>query len=215
MNDRSQQLIESFVNEDDKNKDIRIKKLKASDSNSNLGKSILGEETSDTFSQSVETLKIQLEENKTTLDQNLFIDQLIPLLNQLNGGENFNRVLLMHIMEFGNLNKEEPILLKDFFKVYFNVYDNMKQNRNNLTKQLMQMDQQIEKIKNKINKYKGEILMENGLTSNSFFQFYIVNKEQHLENNGEKVKLIFENKGKSDSINVNFDDKSLQKKNKL
>jgi hypothetical protein len=214
MNDRSQQLIDSFV-EDDKSKDIKIKKLKASDSNSNYGKSFLGEETIDTFSQSVETLKVQLEENKTTLDQNLFIDQLIPLLNQLNGGESFNRVLLMHIMEFGNLNKEEPILLKDFFKVYFNVHDNMKQNRSKLTKQLMQIDQQIEKIKNKINKYKGEIIMENGLTSNSFFQFYIIKKEQLIGNTGEKIKLIFENKGKSDSINVNFDDQSLLKKNKL
>ena len=45
----------------------------------------------------------------------LFLDQIIPLLNQLNDGEQFNRVLLMHILDFGSINKEEPINLNEFF----------------------------------------------------------------------------------------------------
>ena len=77
------------------------------------------------------------------------------------------------------------------------------------------INKQTERFNNKLNKHRGEIILENGLTSNSVFQFFI-NKISYQSNEGaEKMKLIVENKGKSDSISLNIDEEGIYKKNKL
>lgn len=198
----------------DKSQEIKLKKTEA-ETHANIGKNPFVEESPDTFYLKQEEIKLQLQENNSNLDQHLFIDQLVTLLNQMNKSEAFNRVLLMHVLDFGNINKETPINLKEFFKSYFSVIDNMKFNRNVQSNEISSLSKQIERYRNKLVKHKGEVLLENGLTSNSFFQFFISKIEHKGDYTGDKIKVIVENKEKSDSVNLNVDEESLRKKNKL
>ena len=212
MTDRKISLLNNS-NYDDKSIDFKTKKNDISQEAVSKGNA--GDDSNDSFIKNIEEIKVQLKEMKSTLDQHLFLDQIIPLLNQLNDGEQFNRVLLMHILDFGSINKEEPINLNEFFKVYFNVYDSMKANRTTLLKDLTEASQKLEIVQKKSLKYKGEIILDNGLTSHSVFKFFMSKLEIPSDNKGDKMKIIFENIQKSDSTSVNIDESSLRRKNKL
>lgn len=212
MTDRKISLLNNS-NNDDKSIDFKTKKNDISQEAVSKGNA--GDDSNDSFIKNIEEIKVQLKEMKSTLDQHLFLDQIIPLLNQLNDGEQFNRVLLMHILDFGSINKEEPINLNEFFKVYFNVYDSMKANRTTLLKDLTEASQKLEIVQKKSLKYKGEIILDNGLTSHSVFKFFLSKLEIPSDNKGDKMKIIFENIQKSDSTSVNIDESSLRRKNKL
>ena len=212
MTDRKISLLNNS-NNDDKSIDFKTKKNDISQEAVSKGNA--GDDSNDSFIKNIEEIKVQLKEMKSTLDQHLFLDQIIPLLNQLNDGEQFNRVLLMHILDFGSINKEEPINLNEFFKVYFNVYDSMKANRTTLLKDLTEASQKLEIVQKKSLKYKGEIILDNGLTSHSVFKFFMSKLEIPSDNKGDKMKIIFENIQKSDSTSVNIDESSLRRKNKL
>ena len=212
MTDRQISLFNNS-NNDDKSIDFKTKKNDISQEAVSKGNA--GDDSNDSFIKNIEEIKVQLKEMKSTLDQHLFLDQIIPLLNQLNDGEQFNRVLLMHILDFGSINKEEPINLNEFFKVYFNVYDSMKANRTTLLKDLTEASQKLEIVQKKSLKYKGEIILDNGLTSHSVFKFFMSKLEIPSDNKGDKMKIIFENIQKSDSTSVNIDESSLRRKNKL
>ena len=157
-----------------------------------------------------------LEEIHVNLDQNLYLDQIFTMLDSLNDGETFNRVLLLHIIEFGKLSKEDPIELKEFFITYFNVYDSMKSNRINLTNQLIEVKKSSENIKIKLNKNKNEILLENGLTSNSCLKFILKNLSfQNISYERDKYKLVIETMNKSESITITLDNSNINKKFKM
>ena len=203
MTDRKISLLNNS-NNDDKSIDFKTKKNDISQEAVSKGNA--GDDSNDSFIKNIEEIKVQLKEMKSTLDQHLFLDQIIPLLNQLNDGEQFNRVLLMHILDFGSINKEEPINLNEFFKVYFNVYDSMKANRTTLLKDLTEASQKLEIVQKKSLKYKGEIILDNGLTSHSVFKFFMSKLEIPSDNKGDKMKIIFENIQKSDSTSVNIDE---------
>ena len=189
MTDRKISLLNNS-NNDDKSIDFKTKKNDISQEAVSKGNA--GDDSNDSFIKNIEEIKVQLKEMKSTLDQHLFLDQIIPLLNQLNDGEQFNRVLLMHILDFGSINKEEPINLNEFFKVYFNVYDSMKANRTTLLKDLTEASQKLEIVQKKSLKYKGEIILDNGLTSHSVFKFFLSKLEIPSDNKGDKMKIIFE-----------------------
>ncbi len=73
-----------------------------------------------------------------------------------------------HTIEFGNLPKDEPIILRDYFKLYAVVYETMKLNRVEIAKQCGEIKLRNEQIKNKLIKHqKTEKIFENGLTNNS------------------------------------------------
>lgn len=112
-----------------------------------------------------------------------------------------------HIVEFGNFTADKPILLRDFFKVFFVVYETMKLNRIELSRDCRTIRDSADLVKEKLNKhYKTEKVFENGLTNNSKLKIivnsihetlidknYVLNVEIVGEGTFKEIQILDEN----------------------
>jgi hypothetical protein len=212
----SQTEIDSKLNES--RKDLR-EELIHSDSKGNTIQAInLSTEVSLDNSQIKidNEIRKMLEEKNIDISQYLYLDQIISILDSLNNRQIFNRVLLIHIVEFGQLNKEHPIELRSFFTSYFNVYENMKTKRVSYINQLIEMKKSLENLQRRMSKHKNEVIYENGLTSNSCLKFQIRNLSYFSKfAERDNCRLVVEDIEKKYFISVFLDHSILYKKYKL
>jgi hypothetical protein len=163
-----------------------------------------------------------------TLKSHMFLDGVVDFLDNLylstnNPSGKFNRVLFMHIIEFGSFPKEAPILLADFFKYYFIVYESMKSNLHQTGIDCSSFSNEIEKLKIKLQKAKPlEKELENGITSNSKLMFdikeiiYKGDKNIQSDNNILGVRFKLEVSIDDQKMEVDLNDSSnIKKINKL
>jgi hypothetical protein len=132
-----------------------------------------------------------------TLDNRAFISNIITILDKLVEPKKFNKTIFFHILEYANLNQDSLILLLDFFRSFFNVYESMKKNKSEIVIEITKCQEELNVFRTKmITLQKEEKILENGLTSNSLLKItaknitidYLAGKNNQLENS---IKLKF------------------------
>jgi hypothetical protein len=138
------------------------------------------------------TIEPEIKSVGLTYDQRCYVEQIAENLDKINKSvfcifilnikdEKFNRLILDHIVEYGGFKYDQPILLKDFFRIYFVVYENMKQNRIDLAKECQELKKEIDNSINEVQKHqKTEQIQENGLTNNSELQVIPIKVDKNL-----------------------------------
>jgi len=66
----------------------------------------------------------------------------------------FSRVIFFHIIDFSNFSRDSPILLNDFFKSFFKVYETMRINSEILNKNITFLNKKIYNLNLKLNSLK-------------------------------------------------------------
>ncbi len=130
------------------------------------------------------------------LNDSLFISQIIIILDQLSEPNSFNKTLFNHIIDFSKFDVNQPIKLLDFFKSYFQVYNTMKENRDKIAYENIQLMKEIEKTKIEINQNQiNEIIREDGTTNNSKINFTFKGINSNEDKSGIRIKEIHVNYG--------------------
>jgi hypothetical protein len=155
----------------------------------------------DRYMSSVES---ELKKFDCSLDKRAFIENIVNILDKLIQPKKFNKTIFFHILNFANLNTDSPILLLDFFRSFFTVYESMKKNREMFREQVLQTNTEIDKARADYLKFKSdEVILENGLTNLSSLEIkQIDNKTKQNEKNklgvnipngnlGNRGKVIF------------------------
>lgn len=111
-----------------------------------------------------------------------------------------------------------PILLLDFFRCFFTVYESMKINREKLGIEISNFVKQMENRNNKKKTYlTQETVLENGLTNNSKIRIYLntKNENSYIKENNLKFKFILLNSNNSNyfsEMNLNILDQKVKMK---
>jgi hypothetical protein len=123
-----------------------------------------------------------------SLDKRAFIANIITILDKLIEPKKFNKTIFFHILDYANLNRESLILLLDFFRSFFIVYESMKRNKTRLVGEINEFKRKIDTLKNKALVQKStEKILENGLTNNSRIKVKAVNINiDYFSNQNEK-----------------------------
>lgn len=138
------------------------------------------------------------------------MDSIVNILDKLqNGGKVnqsnlFNRLMFMHIIEFGNLTQDSPIYVKDFFRTYFTAYESMRANRALCGNEISYLVKQLDKLKKKLNSLKAKEEVEvNGLTNVSKLKFDISEiRFVQNHNRNEKLRLFIEYDKETKEIDI-------------
>ena len=111
-----------------------------------------------------------------TLDNRAFISNIITILDKLIEPKKFNKTIFFHILDYANLNHDSLILLLDFFRSFFTVYESMKKNKSEIVVQINKCQEEISLYRAKLlASMKEEKILENGLTNNSFLKVNVAN----------------------------------------
>jgi hypothetical protein len=136
-----------------------------------------------------------------SLDNRAFISNIITILDKLIEPKKFNKTIFFHILDYANLNPDSLILLLDFFRSFFVVYESMKKNKTEIVLQINKFQEELNEFRNKLFEIqKEEKILENGLTNNSVLKITAVNinidylsqKNPQMENS-LKLKFVFGN----------------------
>jgi len=136
-----------------------------------------------------------------TLDNRAFITNIITILDKLIEPQKFNKTIFFHILDYANLNHDSLILLLDFFRSFFTVYESMKKNKSEIVVQINKCQEEISLFRAKLlASMKEEKILENGLTNNSFLKINVanINNDYLIANNSTvedsiKLKFLFGN----------------------
>lgn len=113
-------------------------------------------------------VEVELKKLGYSLENRAFIANIINILDKLIDPKKFNKTIFFHILDFANLNRDSPILILDFFRSFFTVYESMKKNREKFAEEILNSTGKIQTTKNKILKFQTEEkVLENGLTNYS------------------------------------------------
>lgn len=113
-------------------------------------------------------VEVELKKIGYSLENRAFIANIINILDKLIDPKKFNKTIFFHILDFANLNRDSPILILDFFRSFFTVYESMKKNREKFAEEILNSTGKIQTTKNKILKFQTEEkVLENGLTNYS------------------------------------------------
>jgi hypothetical protein len=166
----------------------------------------------DRYMSSVEN---ELKKFDCSLDKRAFIENIVNILDKLIQPKKFNKTIFFHILNFANLNTDSPILLLDFFRSFFTVYESMKKNRETFAEQLLQINTEIEKAKAEYIKFKSdEVVLENGLTNLSTLEIKQIDNKTK-QNDKNKFGVNFTNKGKVIFKYGNFSQTFFMNNNKI
>ncbi len=135
-----------------------------------------------------------------TLKDSLFISQIIIILDKLSEPNTFNKTLFTHILNFSEFDTSQPINLLNFFKAYFQVYNTMKENRDKLAFESIQLTKEVDNTKNQILQYQAnEIIREDGTTNNSSLNIIFKGMNNNEDKSGIRIK----------EIHLNFNDQKI------
>ena len=154
-----------------------------------------------------------------TLNDSLFYNQIIKILDKLSSPNNFNRTLFNHIINYAKFDIEKLIKIFDFFEKYFEIYDKMKESRDKLALENINENKIIEKNKlNIIQLNNTEFINEDGLSNNSKLEFIfkILKSDVNNININKTIKniyIVFGNEKIIFDINQPFIKKTLLIKN--
>ena len=154
-----------------------------------------------------------------TLNDSLFYNQIITILDKLSSPNNFNRTLFNHIINYAKFDIEKPIKIFDFFEKYFEIYDKMKESRDKLALENINENKIIEQNKlNIIQLNNTEFINEDGLSNNSKLEFIfkILKSDVNNININKTIKniyIVFGNEKIIFDINQPFIKKTLLIKN--
>jgi hypothetical protein len=148
-----------------------------------------------------------------SLENRAFIANIINILDKLIEPKKFNKTIFFHILDFASLNRDSPILILDFFRSFFTVYESMKKNREKFAEEILNANGKIQTTKNKILKFqKDEKVLENGLTnySNIKIQLLVSKVETYSNNNANlanaarpTINIKFKIGNDSQTIDIN------------
>lgn len=132
----------------------------------------------------MDLVKEELKKIGYSLDKRAFIQNIITILDKLITPNKFNKMIFFHILDFASLPRDSPILLLDFFRSFFTVYESMKINRGKLGQEIMQCTTKMEErnIKKKAQIPKEQVF-ENGLTNNSKIRIYFNPNDSDVNEN--------------------------------
>jgi hypothetical protein len=139
-----------------------------------------------------------------TLDNRAFIANIITILDKLIEPRKFNKTIFFHILDYANLNHDSLILLLDFFRSFFNVYESMKKNKSEVVLEINKNLEELNEYRKKlITIQREETILENGLTNNSVLKITALNinidyqsarsSGTSIAENSLKLKFIFGN----------------------
>jgi hypothetical protein len=134
------------------------------------------------------------------------INEIIKLLDEklTNLNKTFNRTLFMHILEFSGLKSTNEILLSDFFRSYFQVYESMRINHEKFGNECIRLSNELDKLKAKLSKEKAqEKILESGLTTNSTVMFDLKSIKPLGINQYLDTKLRVELNSNSQELDLN------------
>ena len=135
-----------------------------------------------------------------TLNDSLFISQIIIILDKLSEPNTFNKTLFNHILDFSKFDITQPIKLLTFFKSYFQVYNTMKINRDKIAYENIQLSNEVENTKTQILQYQSnEIIREDGTTNNSYINIIFKGINTDEDKSGIRIK----------DIHLNFNDQKI------
>jgi hypothetical protein len=117
--------------------------------------------------------------------RNSIVNLLDRLSSQTNKPYTFNRGLFMHILDIGNFNKDSPIYIKDFFKIYFQIYENLKLNRESISIECFKIKSELQEMKQKLHSLKID-------TSNQADLNLIQQRINELESNIMESEILLE-----------------------
>lgn len=158
-------------------------------------------------------IKSDLQKVKLDLDSRILIDKLAEALDELcsqnknSNSSSFNRIMLQHVLDFKNLNREAdvPILVSEFFNSYFLCYESMRKNKEMHGKNCLSLTEKISSYKVEVNKEKEtETLFDNGQTSNSKLKIEVKDIQIFQDLSETNLEKVF--KGKS--IILEYDEDS-------
>lgn len=158
-------------------------------------------------------IKSDLQKVKLDLDSRILIDKLAEALDELcsqnknTNSSSFNRIMLQHVLDFKNLNREAdvPILVSEFFNSYFLCYESMRKNKEMHGKNCLNLTEKISSYKVEVNKEKEtETLFDNGQTSNSKLKIEVKDIQIFQDLSETNLEKVF--KGKS--IILEYDEDS-------
>jgi len=129
-----------------------------------------------------------------TLDNRAFIANIITILDKLIEPKKFNKTIFFHILDYANLNHDSLILLLDFFKSFFAVYESMKKNKTEIVLDINKNLEELNEYRNKmITLQKEETILENGLTNNSAIKITVLNINIDYQSAKSSIVSIPEN----------------------
>lgn len=144
-----------------------------------------------------------------SIESRAFIDKIINILDKLIQPGKFSKTIFFHILDYANLNRDSHILLYDFFRSFFTVYESMKKNRDSFVNEISKDTQRMDILKSKIIKWqKEEKVLESGLTNNSKIKIHaqVINAEQNADfdnNNAYPLKINFKIDHHHESLDLN------------
>ena len=113
-------------------------------------------------------VEAELKKWNYSLDNRAYVDVIVGILDKLVEPQKFNKTIFFHILDYADINRDSPILLLDFFRSFFTVYESMKRNRELFALQMNRNTEKIEVLKNAVKMNQNrEVILENGLTNNS------------------------------------------------
>ncbi len=80
-----------------------------------------------------------------SLESRVYIANIINIMDKLASPMKFNKTLFFHILEYANIDKENNILLNEFFQSFFTVYESMKRNRKLLSDEIKEDQEKLSK----------------------------------------------------------------------
>jgi hypothetical protein len=158
-------------------------------------------------------VEVELKKLGYSLENRAFIANIINILDKLIEPKKFNKTIFFHILDFANLNRDSPILILDFFRSFFTVYESMKKNREKFAEEILNSNGKIQTTKNKIMKFqKEEKVLENGLTNYSSIKIelliskietYALNQNNGPSNTKPTINIKFKVGKETKSIDIN------------
>lgn len=183
-----------------------MNKLKSANEEQNKNNSLIIYEDID-VDRYMSLIEDELKKLEYSLNDRGFIANIINILDKLISPKKFNKTIFFHILDFSNLNIESPILLRDFFRSFFIVYESMKRNRESLAENILIKNKKIEKLKADNLKLKSEeVFFENGLTNFSTLTIKDLNQiKSNLEFDNSNSAILSNNIQQNTKIIFKYD----------
>jgi hypothetical protein len=140
----------------------------------------------------------ELKEIGFALNDRAFIAKIITILDRLIEPHKFNKTIFFHILGFANLDRDSPIMLLDFFRSFFSVYESMKKNRDKLGNEITTIQNRIDSLVGKRNRCQiDEKILADGLTTNSQIKIRVsvkgIGQEVNLSSAALSIRFKLDN----------------------
>ena len=113
-------------------------------------------------------------------------------------------------MEFANFPKDNPILLYDFFKAFFKVYESMKSNSDILNKNITFTNKKLSNINLKINSLKTqERIYDSASSTNLKIRIELIVIDPPSNNLKDSLKFVFTHNNQTKEIPYELADSSI------